>query len=313
MRAALRTAAQEDGIAVLATVVESPGPQTISYATRTGALLRINGIAAGALDREHPAMTCDVPPQAEVRLEVELRSLPTNGLPSGPGLRWWLMNLFAAQRPSQTLTIADADAASQTRAGSATWPLIGHSHLDVAWLWTYEETHRKAARTFAIAVNLLENNPEFTFAQSQPQLYEFVRVKDAQLFDRVRALAAEKRFDPSVAALWVEADCNLPSGESLLRQMLFAHRFCSDHFAEAPNVAWLPDSFGFANTLPTLLAHAGIPYFVTTKLQWNDTTRFPYAQFRWRGPDGSEVVAALIDSYDGGFNPWRVAPRPRAA
>ncbi|MBV9403482.1 MAG: alpha-mannosidase, partial [Candidatus Eremiobacteraeota bacterium] len=106
-------------------------------------------------------------------------------------------------------------------------------------------------------------------------------------------------------------DCNLPSGESLLRQMLIAHNFCNEHFGKAPEVAWLPDSFGFANTLPTLLAHAGIRYFVTTKLQWNDTTRFPYPQFRWRGPDGSQVIGALIDSYDGGLNAWRIA-RARA-
>ncbi|MBV8727941.1 MAG: alpha-mannosidase, partial [Candidatus Eremiobacteraeota bacterium] len=183
----------------------------------------------------------------------------------------------------------------------------GHSHLDVAWLWTYGETRRKAVRTFAIAVNLLERHPQFRFAQSQPQLYEFVRETDADLFERVRTLVAARRFDASVAALWVESDCNLPSGESLLRQLLYARHFCVEHFNEEPQVAWLPDSFGFANTLPMVLTHAGISYFATTKLQWNDTTRFPHAQFRWRGPDGSEVTAALIDSYDGGLSALRVA------
>ena len=283
------------------------GPSTIGYETHTGALLRINGSAQGAFDREHPTMVCDLPRDAQLSFEVELCALPTNGLPSGPGLRWWLMNLFASQRPARVATIAPANGSAESTDDDATYPLIGHSHLDVAWLWTYGEARRKAMRTFAIAVNLLDRFSQFRFAQSQPQLYEFVLEEDPDLFDRVRALAAEKRFDASVAALWVESDCNIPSGESLLRQMLFAHRFCVEHFGEAPEVAWLPDSFGFANTLPTLLSHAGIGYFVTTKLQWNDTTRFPYAQFRWRGPDGSDVISALIDSYDGGLNAWRMS------
>jgi alpha-mannosidase len=185
--------------------------------------------------------------------------------------------------------------------------LIGHSHLDVAWLWTYEQTKRKAERTFAIACDLLDRDPDFVFVQSQPQLYKFVQDGDATLFDRVRARVAQGRFDADVAALWVESDCNVPSGESLLRQMVFANEYCTREFSLAPAIAWLPDTFGFANTLPQLLAHAGIPYFATTKLQWNDTTKFPYPQFVWEGPDGSGVIAALIQSYDGGPYPWRIA------
>jgi len=88
--------------------------------------------------------------------------------------------------------------------------------------------------------------------------------------------------------------------------MLFAHAYCEQRFGVTPSIAWLPDSFGFANTLPQLLAHAGIPYFATTKLQWNDTTRFPYPQFVWQGPDGGRVTSALIQSYDGGPYPWRI-------
>jgi alpha-mannosidase len=177
----------------------------------------------------------------------------------------------------------------------------------VAWLWTYEECKRKAQRTFANAVELLDLDPAFTFVQSQPQLYAFVRERDPALFERVRTLADAKRFDPDVAAMWVEPDCNVPSGESLIRQMLYARAFCEREFGIAPSIAWLPDSFGFANTLPTLLAHCGIERFGTTKLQWNDTTKFPHPQFRWRGPDGAETIAALIDSYDGGITAHRIA------
>src|SRR5581483_10858523 len=169
------------------------------------------------------------------------------------------------------------------------------------------QTRRKAQRTFAIAADLLERDPAFVFVQSQPQLYRFVEEEDPQLFERVRADVAGGRWDADVAALWVESDCNVPSGESLLRQMLYAHEYCVRHFGKTPAIAWLPDTFGFANTLPQLLAHAGIPYFATTKLNWNDTTKFPYPQFVWRGPDGSSVVSALIRSYDGGAYPWRLS------
>jgi alpha-mannosidase len=190
--------------------------------------------------------------------------------------------------------------------GDKRLPVIGHSHLDVAWLWTYEQTQRKAERTFAIACDLLDRDASFHFVQSQPQLYRFVEERDADLYARVLDHVSAGRFDPDVAALWVESDCNIPSGESLLRQMLLAHEYCTAQFGITPKIAWLPDTFGFARTLPQLLAHAGIPYFATTKLQWNDTTRFPYPQFVWKGPDGSTVVAALIQSYDGGPYPWRV-------
>ncbi len=245
----------------------------------------------------------------ELALDVELEALPTNGLPSGPGLIWWFLNVRAHQEPSRTVTVTHAaiDGSSNPHAeGENGFMLLGHSHLDVAWLWTYEQTRRKAQRTFAIACDLLDRDPSFVFIQSQPQLYAFVEAEDPQLYARVRDHIAAGRFDPGVAALWVESDCNVPSGESLVRQMLYGAEYCRRRFGLTPQIAWLPDTFGFANTLPQLLAHARIPYFSTTKLQWNDTTKFPYPQFVWEGPDGSGVVAALIQSYDGGPYPWRL-------
>jgi alpha-mannosidase len=286
----------------------------ISYRTRTGALLRVDGVAAGAYDREHHDVL--VPPSDRERaltLEVELEALPTNGLPSGPGVIWWFLNAVSHQRPQMWVDICHPEVSKDPEQGAVSardegsaLPVIGHSHLDVAWLWTYEQTRRKAERTFAIACDLLDRDPQFRFAQSQPQLYRFVEEGDPELFKRVRTEVGTGRFDPDVAALWVESDCNLPSGESLLRQMLFANEYCMQRFGMSPSIAWLPDSFGFANTLPQLLAHAGIPSFATTKLQWNDTTRFPYPQFVWKGPDGSAVIGALIQSYDGGPYPWRI-------
>ena len=284
-------------------------PLALAYRTRTGAALALDGVTAGAFDREHDRLI--VPPadrERAVRLFVERHALPTHGLPSGPNLAWWWMNLRSHPAPQTHLEAEpyeNADLASGD-VGAHPLALWGHSHLDVAWLWTYAQAARKAVRTFVNALCLMDADASFTFMQSQPQLYRFVEAQDPQLFERVRDRARSGQFDASVAAMWVEPDCNLPCGESLLRQMLHAHRFCLERFGVEPSIAWLPDSFGFARTLPTLLAHAGIAYFATTKLQWNDTTRFPYPQFRWRGPDGSEIVSALIASYDGGITPARV-------
>ena len=109
-----------------------------------------------------------------------------------------------------------------------------------------------------------------------------------------------------VAALWVECDCNIPSGESLLRQMLFAHRYCTARFGKAPDIAWLPD----LSVLPTRCRNCSrtraFRYFATTKLLWNDTTRFPYPQFVWEGPDGAASFGAdYIVRWTGPR--WRVA------
>ncbi|MBC5816304.1 MAG: alpha-mannosidase [Candidatus Eremiobacteraeota bacterium] len=302
----LRKSGARDGVILLSGMLDAGGTVQVRYPTRTGALLRVDGEVEGAFDREHESIVIEAATGAQVLMEVEERSLPTNGLPSGPGISWWWLNRQAAQAPSLQLEARSTQEQPFKRTPSAGVPLIGHSHLDVAWLWTYAQTERKAMRTFAIAKNLLERFPEFIFSQSQPQLYAFVEESDPAFFQEVAALVQTGRFDASIAAMWVEPDCNLPSGESLLRQMLFADAYCTERFAVRPQVAWLPDTFGFANTLPTLLDHAGIKYFATTKLRWNDTTQFPYPQFVWRGPDGSDVTGALIASYDGGLGPERL-------
>jgi alpha-mannosidase len=305
-----QAAAADAHVAILeATLAPSQHPIALTYQTRVGALLRVDGVASGAFDREHRTVELDASDAARtLLLEVERRCLPTNGLPSGGGLAWRLLEARSHPRASLEATVAPVvpKTIERTNAGGdlVAW---GHSHLDVAWLWSYAQTRRKAARTFANALAFLDADPTFIFMQSQPQLYAFVQQDDPAMFARVVAEARAGRFDPDVAAMWVEPDCNLPSGESLVRQMVYAHAYCLREFNIAPSIAWLPDTFGFANTLPTLLVHCGIKRFATTKLQWNDTNRFPYPQFVWRGPDASEVVAALIASYDGGFTPAREA------
>jgi len=287
----------------------TPGGLVLRYTTRTGALVRVDGVVRGAFDREHDRVPLASHVRGDVTLEVERRALPTTNLPSGPGLRWTWILANAAQAPAlvlETEVPGDARVRGAMRSKGGELALVGHSHLDVAWLWTYDEAARKAQRTFATAVRQLESNAAYIFTQSQPQLYAWVAARDPAFFERVRTLARAGRFDPSGAAMWVEPDCNIPSGESLLRQLSFGIRYVGEAFGRRPSVAWLPDSFGFPNTLPTLLAHAGIAAFATTKLGWNDTTTFPYARFAWEGPDGSRVIAAQIASIAGDAAPSRV-------
>ncbi|HTD32354.1 MAG TPA: hypothetical protein VK665_01740, partial [Candidatus Elarobacter sp.] len=296
-----RRAADEATVTLLARATLPEGPLRMRYATRTGALLRVDGAVRGAFDAKHAAIELPpLPGEREITLEVERRSLPTDGLPAGDGLAWRLMLARASQKPALDL---DVEVREGARGGEPIdVPLVGHAHLDVAWLWTYAETRRKALRTFATALREIGNDDRFVFAQSMPQLYAWVGAGDPRLLERVRAAQQSDGaggWDATVASLWVESDTHLPSGESLLRQFAHGIAWTREHLGVEPSVAWLPDSFGFPSTFPQLAAHAGIPYFATTKLQWNETTRWPYPQFRWIGDDGSSVTAAVIASYEG--------------
>lgn len=175
-----------------------PAERVLRYETRTGALLRIGGVVAGAFDREHRAIILPPHGGGELILEVERRSLPSSGLPAGDGLRWRLMLSAAEETPSRWIDVVpiSADEAPAPFSPSGLC-VVGHAHLDVAWLWTYGETRRKVQRTFATAVRLLEAHDRFVFTQSQPQLYEWVAEDEPAFFERVRNLCGTGRFDAS--------------------------------------------------------------------------------------------------------------------
>ena len=176
---------------------------------------------------------------------------------------------------------------------------IGHAHIDTAWLWPMAETRRKCMRTFSNALELLDEHADFRFLASQAQQYAWVEEASPELFDRVRRAIADGRFQP-VGAMWVEPDCNIPSAESLVRQILYGAAWFRDRFEERgeSRVAYLPDTFGFTAALPTILKHAGIDTFVTNKLNWNTENEFPYTTFHWSGVDGSRVLAHLTPGGD---------------
>ncbi|MFP4522581.1 MAG: alpha-mannosidase [Fibrobacterota bacterium] len=182
--------------------------------------------------------------------------------------------------------------------------ISGHSHLDIAWLWLRAETTRKFRRTFSTILNLMERYPEFNFLQSQSYIYETVRDTYPELFKRIQKAVKDGRWEPN-AAMWVEADCNLSGGESLARQLLIGKRTIMEMFGYEPDTLLLPDVFGYSAALPQLLQKAGVRYFITAKIGWNDTNRFPYMSFVWKGVDGSDVTAHLIGSgnYNGEVRP----------
>ena len=170
---------------------------------------------------------------------------------------------------------------------------VGHAHIDCAWLWPISQTREKAGRTWTTALRLMERYPEYRFLASTPLQYEMVKQWFPETFAGIRERIREGRWEP-VGGMWVEADCNLPDGESIARQLLVGTRYFEREFGVSPRVVWLPDSFGFTWALPTLMAAAGLPYFVTHKLSWSTTNRIPHDTFRWRGPDGGEVLAHFL-------------------
>jgi len=171
--------------------------------------------------------------------------------------------------------------------------VAGHAHIDCAWLWPISQTREKAGRTWSTALRLMERYPEYHFLASTPLQYEMVKERFPETFDGIRQRVKEGRWE-TVGGMWVEADCNLPDGESLARQMLIGTRYFEREFGVDTRVVWLPDSFGFTWALPTLMAAAGLPYFVTHKMSWSDTNRIPHDTFRWRGPDGKDVLAHFL-------------------
>ena len=180
-----------------------------------------------------------------------------------------------------------------TPAYEPTLTAVGHAHIDCAWLWPISQTREKAGRTWTTALRLMERYPEYRFLASTPLQYEMVKQRFPETFAAIGDRIREGRWE-AVGGMWVEADCNLPDGESLARQLLVGTRYFERELGVTPRVVWLPDSFGFTWALPTLLAAAGLPYFVTHKMSWSTTNRIPHDTFRWRGPDGSEVLAHFL-------------------
>ncbi len=179
--------------------------------------------------------------------------------------------------------------------------IVGHSHIDIAWLWPIRESIRKAARTFSTIIGLMNEYPEMRYIQSQPILYAMIEEHYPELLPSIRRRVEEGRWEPN-GGMWVEADCNITGGEALVRQFLEGDRKCQELFGYRADTLWLPDVFGYSAAMPQILKGCGIENFVTNKITWNETNLFPYSTFWWEGIDGSSVFAQLITNREGNYN-----------
>lgn len=205
-------------------------------------------------------------------------------------------------------TVADARDAlravlSQRSTCSHRIVAAGHAHIDSAWLWPVRETKRKCARTFSNQLKLLERYPEHHFACSQAVQYQWMKDGYPDIYRRIKEEVARGRWEP-VGGMWVESDSNVPSGESLVRQLVFGKRFFLDEFGVETHELWIPDVFGYSAALPQIAMQAGARAIVTQKMSWNDTNAFPRSTFWWEGHDGTRILAHFppANTYNGEFS-----------
>ena len=170
---------------------------------------------------------------------------------------------------------------------------IGHTHIDVAWWWTVAQTREKTARSFSTVLKFMDEFSGYRFMSSQPVLYQFLKERYPEVFEKIKQRVKEGRWEPE-GGMWVEADCNLTSGESLVRQFYYGKKFFRDEFGLENYTLWLPDVFGYSGALPQIMKRSGIKYFMTTKLAWNQINKVPYDTMMWKGIDGSEILTHLI-------------------
>ena len=177
--------------------------------------------------------------------------------------------------------------------------VLGHAHIDTAWLWPIAETKRKCVRTFSSAIRLMDSFPEFRFVCSQAQQLAWMKSEYPDLYQRIKEKVDGGQFIPA-GGTWVEPDTNVPSGESLVRQFLYGQKFFEQEFGEISEIFWEPDVFGYSAALPQIMRLAGVKYFLTQKLSWNEFNKPVRHSFLWEGLDGSRVLAHFppVDTYN---------------
>jgi alpha-mannosidase len=249
------------------------------------------------LDGVMRELPVDDPRRARIRVAV-VRALDVLAAPPG-----------GCDDPAIPARAAVADVlALPARAGAHRVIATGHAHIDTAWLWPLGETVRKCARTFASAVALLDAAPDHRFSCSQAQQYAWIAAREPELFARIADKVADGQWIP-VGGMWVEPDMNLPSGESIVRQIVFGQRFFEQQFGLRCREVWIPDVFGYPAGLPQVFVAGGMDRFVTQKLSWNRQNRFPHSTFWWEGIDGTRVLTHFppVDTYNAEVVPSELA------
>jgi alpha-mannosidase len=229
----------------------------------------------------------------------------------GPNTPRGAQAMFAANQMINTIHLEDRETWKQARKiaqeffsqktgeGQLNLSAVGHAHIDTAWLWPLDETRRKCIRTFSTALRYMDEYPDYKFACSQAQQYEWIKEMNPDLWGQIKQKVKEGRFIPSGGS-WVEPDCNIPSGEALVRQFLYGQRFFQKEFGITCQEFWEPDVFGYSAALPQILRQVGIKYFLTIKLSWNQFNKLSSHTFLWEGLDGSQVLTHFppADTYN---------------
>ncbi len=223
--------------------------------------------------------------------------IPPYGYPSQEGI-------FPAY-PLERLVLTPSPFQGEGWGGVKNIQLLGHAHLDMAWLWEVGETWEVAERTFRSSLQLQHLFPDLTFCHSTPALYEWMEINQPQVFSDICQQVQAGKWE-IVGGMWIEPDLNLISGESIARQIIYGQQYNRSRFGALTQVAWLPDTFGFCRQLPQLLKQGGIDYFVTQKFLWNDTNQFPHQLFWWESPDGSRVLSLMSSPIGEGIDPLKM-------
>lgn len=182
-----------------------------------------------------------------------------------------------------------------------------NAHIDCAWLWRYLETINVTKNTFSSVLDMMEARADFTYTQSQAHLYWWIEDMFPEIFQRIKQRVVDGRWE-LVGGMWVEPDCNLISGESWARQLLYGKKYFKEKFGVDVKIGWNPDSFGYNWNMPQFYRDAGIDAFITQKIGWNDTNMFPYRLFWWEAPDGARLLTYFPNSYVNEIkNPFELA------
>lgn len=255
----------------------------------------------------------------ELVQDLEVLGQLMHELPVDGPRRWEILR--AAERALDTLSLDDVPGTAAAARGELAPALaapahasahlvsaVGHAHIDSAWLWPLRETVRKVARTASNVTALMDQHPEFVFAMSQAQQLAWIREHRPEVFARVAEKVAAGQFVP-VGGMWVEADSNMPGGEAMARQFVHGKRFFAEQFGIETEEVWLPDSFGYSAALPQLIKLSGSKWFLTQKISWSQTNKFPHHTFEWEGIDGTRVFTHFppVDTYNAEFSGSQMA------
>jgi len=263
-----------------------------------------------------PAVTI-TPEQA--RQELLISDVLTNGIPEAGADRkamveaaFKAVDLAALDAGRDQVFFESLGAAHQKLVPLRDWMkqysvrATGNTHIDMAWEWPASETVETVRNTFGTALQLMRKFPDFTFTMSTARAYSWMEEKYPALFDEIKQRVKEGRWEP-IGGMWVEPDLNLPDGESLVRQILVGKRYFQSRFGKDIKIGWNPDSFGYNWQLPQIYKKAGFEYFVTQKIYWNETTKYPYKLFWWEAPDGSRLLTYFPHDYVNSMDPVKIA------